>query len=462
MSEIKFDPQTGEPVAPKQQPAQPAEPVPAQAQPAPKKGNGGKIAAVIIAAVVLLGGGAFAAKSLLGGGLGGGTPYEQIKAAAKKTFVSDDLTDQVKMISQIMKDGTYAVDASFTVSGQDFSFDLDVDKGNLSLSGSGAEYDGALYMDSEKVILESESLGIDPLSYSYTSDKSGAADSYLGSMIGSESLSEIDSLLKLAYSLANTDDSNQKEIEKQIDEQFEELVYEELDKEDFTVNDKTVRCGGYSTTVSGEFLADLVDHVAEKVLGRSLTDFISEVNAIGGSGAAEDPLANIRALKDIELDIYISDGRIFRVDIDTEDETGEEVKGAVSFVGEDIPWHETVFFDEENNETGRLSVEEDGAKTIYEFSYADGAQGSLEYDSDVGDLTCYSGDEVALRGLISSKPGNVDVLLYEASGAEVDVDVTFSEDAEVAEAPEARDILTLSESDVSELVSGIYSLLFGL
>ena len=78
MSEIRFDPQTGEPIAP-QTPQAPA--------PAPKKSNAGKIIACVVAAAVVIGGGAFAVKNLIGGGGRGifnnATPYEQIKAASE-------------------------------------------------------------------------------------------------------------------------------------------------------------------------------------------------------------------------------------------------------------------------------------------------------------------------------------------------------------------------------------------
>ena len=232
MSEIRFDPQTGEPIAP-QTPQAPA--------PAPKKSNAGKIIACVVAAAVVIGGGAFAVKNLFGKG----TPYEQIKAASEATFVADDMTGQIKAASEIMEDGKYAFDINADVSGQDVKAQIDADKGNYAIKVAAMGMEGTLYFDEEKVTLDASSLGIDPLSYSYTADKADAADSYVGSMIGTDNLEQVDSLLKMVYSIAATNKADKEEIEKAIDEKFESLEYEELEEEEFKVGDDTIFHNGF-------------------------------------------------------------------------------------------------------------------------------------------------------------------------------------------------------------------------
>lgn len=469
MSEIKFDPQTGEPIAQASEPVQPAQQVPAAEQipqtapaPAPKKSKTGKIIAGIVAAAVVIGGGAFAVKNLGGNGLGNGTPYEQIKAASEATFVSDELTDQFKAASDIMKDGTYAINATLSASGQNIDLDYNADKGKMSAKIAAAGLEGTLYLDDTKLTLDASSLGIDPLSYDYTSDKTNAADSYIGSMIGSESLGQLDALLKMAYSAANMDKANQEEMEATVDEKFESLEYVEIEKEEIKVGEDTIECAGYSTTVSGEFLADLFDTVTEKSYGKSLTDLVAELNSLGVSTTSEDPLEQIRAMKDIDLKFYINEGKLARVGIKTETED-QSVDAAISFAGKDIPWHETIITNNEDDSSVTLSVKEDGGLTTYEVrDVNDEVQGTLEYHAESGSVTVYSGDETVMTGVIAKGTDGVTFRIGEMSGQTVDVNAKISDDVNVAEAPQGQDILTMSESDFNKIAASLTQVLYGL
>ena len=453
MSEIRFDPQTGEPIAP-QTPA-----------PAPKKSNTGKIIACIVAAAVVIGGGAFAVKSLMGGSigraLGGGTPYEQIKAASEATFVSDDMTGQLKAVSEIMEDGKYAVDASADVSGQDVKVELDTEKGNFTIKVAAMGMEGTLYLDDEKVTIDASSLGIDPLSYNYTSDKADAADSYVGSMIGTDNLEKVDSLLKMAYAAAGMNKADKEEIEKAVDEKFESLDYEEFEEEEITVGDDTVKCGGFSTTVSGEFLADLIDTVAEKSYGKSLTDLVDELAEMGvDTGDVSDPLAEIKEMEDIDLKFYINEGKFAQITFQTKTED-QDIDGSVQFAGDKIPWHEMYIVNNAGDGEASLIANEDGGVTTYELASDGSTEATIEYDKDSGDLTVYSGDEAVFKGTLEGGKGEVTIGVKEASGEDVDASVVISDDVDVAKAPEAKDVLSMSATDFAELGSVISKLMYG-
>ena len=454
MSEIRFDPQTGEPIAPQT-------PVPA-----PKKSNVGKIIACVVAAAVVIGGGAFAVKNLVGGGGRGiinkGTPYQQIKAASEATFVSDDMTDHFKAASEIMKDGKYAVDVKADVSGQDVKAEVDADKGNFAVKVSAMGMEGTLYLDDEKITLDASGLGIDPLSYNYKSDKADAADSYVGSMIGTDNLKQIDSLLKMAYAAAGMDKADQEEIEKTVDEKFETLDYEEFEEEEITVGDETMKCGGFSTTVSGEFLAELVDEVAEKTYGKSLTDLVAELSEMGvDTDDVSDPLEEIRAMEDIDLKFYLSKGKFAQISFKTKTDD-EDIDGSVQFAGEDIPWHEMYIVNNAGEGDASLIAHEDGGVTTYELASNGSTEGTIEYDKDSGDLTVSSGDEVVFKGTLEGGKDEVTISVKEASGQDVDATVVISDDADVAKAPEAQDVLSMSAADFTKIGSVISKLMYGL
>ena len=463
MSEIRFDPQTGEPinrpVEPVQEPVQSAEPVqPTVQAPAPKKGKAGKIVAGLVAAAVLIGGGVFAVKNLGGGGLGGGTPYEQIKAASEATFAPDELTGMYKEAVEFMQDGTYSVDAQLKVSGQDATVNFDTDKGKLCINIEAAGIKGLVYMDEEKVTLQANQLGIDPLSYNYTSDKSDAADSYIGSSFGVDTLKQIDSVLKMAYSAANTDKSSREEMEKQIDEKCETLEFEEIEAESIKVGGQDVKCGGYSTSVSGEFVAEMVDDVAEKTYGKSLSDLIAQIPNLD---SVDDPMQKIRELENIDLKFYLNDGKLAQVGVKTKLDD-QDVDVTASFAGEDIPWYDTVLVNNQTGEEVTLKAHKDGSVTTYELTDGDGETGSISYDKDSGELTALSGDQTVLKGELKSNSEEVSFVLKETSGSPAEVSLKLNDVAAVAEAPEGKDVLTMSQEDFARIGTAISSLLYGL
>ena len=139
MGEIRFDPYTGEPIAPKETatPQTPKAPeAPQTPAPAPKKkGKKGGLIAGIIAALVVVGG-IFAFTKFFNNP----TPYKRIKKAAENAFVQDEMTEQFNEVKDIMGDGTYAADGTFDVGGQKVKVEIDTDKGDRHPKPSGDRY----------------------------------------------------------------------------------------------------------------------------------------------------------------------------------------------------------------------------------------------------------------------------------------------------------------------------------
>ena len=453
MSEIRFDPYTGEPIAPKEAEA-PQTPVPAPK----KKGRKGGLIAGIIAALVVVGG-IFAFTKFFNNP----TPYGRIKKAAENAFVQDEMTEQLNEVKDIMGDGTYAVDGTFDVGGQKVKAEIDADQGDLSAKISAAGLGGTVYMSDKTLTVDASALGLGILSYDYSSDKADKADSYIGSMVGTQNLQAVDMLLKMFHAAASMDEERREEIQDLIDEKCESLEYVELEREDQDINNSFYECDGYSTTVSGEFLAELLDDVSEKAFGKSLTDLSEELASLSGSAdEATGVLAQLKEMDDIELAFYIDDDEMLRkIDIKAGTDS-QNIDSTLTFAGEEIPWHETVFVDNNSDFYIDWNAKENGDATTYELIVFDYKRLSIEYGGGDLEFTLYNtnGDEF-LGGTLENGDDQVTVNLHDLPDEYMDGKIVISDDCNVAEAPAAEDILNMSQSDLEELVQVISRLMYG-
>ena len=453
MSEIRFDPYTGKPVAP-QAPPEPE----AASSPSKKKKKGGIVTGVIAALIVI--GGIFLVTNVIGNP---GTPYRQIKKAAEKTFVSDDMTEQLLMAGKMMEDGVYGAEGSFDVSGQKVKVDFDTDKGNLSAGISLGALDGTLYMDDEKITVDARGLGVDPLSYDYASDKADIADSYIGSTVGTENLKTVDTILKMCHVAAGMDKARWEEIGDMVDEKCESLEYEELDKEDVIVHGMIAECEGFSTVVSGEFLAELLDDASEKIFGTSLTDLSSELGSMGSyAGEASGALDQLKGMEDIELKFYIDEEKKLRQIAFRNKTDSQKLDALLSFAGEDIPWYDTVLEDNNSDYYIDLITAEEGDATTYELVVFDYKRLSINYDKSNLDFTVYtSNGDAFLEGSVVNGEDKVTVDLHDTAAQTVNGKIVISDESSVAKAPSAQDVLNMSQADFDQLGNVISRLLYG-
>ncbi|MBQ6354141.1 MAG: hypothetical protein IJJ07_04235 [Lachnospiraceae bacterium] len=463
MGEIRFDPYSGEPIAPKET-AAPQTPKPSEAPqtsaPAPKKkGKKGGLIAGIIAALVVVGG-IFAFTKFFNNP----TPYGRIKKAAENAFVQDEMTEQFNEVKDIMGDGTYAMDGTFDVGGQKVKVEADTDKGDLSAKISVAGLGGAVYMDDKTITVDASALGLGILGYDYASDKADKADSYIGSAIGTQNLQAVDMLLKMFHAAAAMDEERREEIQDLIDEKCESLEYEEIERQDQDVNYSFYECDGYSTTVSGEFLADLLDDVSEKAFGKSLTDLSDELASLSGSaGEATGILAQLKEMDDIELSFYIDDDENLRkVDIKASTDN-QNIDSTLTLEDEEIPWHDMTFKDNNSDFYIAWDVTENGDATTYELNVFDYRRLRIEYGGgDLGFTLYNANDDEFLGGTLENGEDEVTVNMNDLPDKNMNGKIVISDDSNVAKAPAAKDILNMSQSDFEQLAEIISRLMYGL
>ena len=459
MGEIRFDPYTGEPVAPKEAaaPQAPAAPETPQAPtPAPKKKKKGGIIAGIIAALVVVGG-IFAFTKFFNNP----TPYGRIKKAAENALIQDEMTEQFDEVKDIMGDAAYAADGTFDIGAQKIKVEVDTDQGNLSARISQPGLGGTIYMSDQTITVDASDLGLGILSYDYASDKADKADSYLGSMVGTQNLQAIDTFLKMFHTALGMDEERREEIEDLIDEKCESLEYEKIERKDTDVNYSYYMCDGFSTTVSGEFLAELLDDVSEKAFGKSLTDPSGELGSLGGSsGDATGVLDQLKEIDDIELTFYIDDDEILRrVDIKSNTES-RNIDSTLTFAAEEVPWHETTFKDNNSDFYIDWDATENGDATTYELVIFSYKRLSIEYGGDDLGFTLYNTNgEEFLGGTLKNGDDKVTVNLHDLPDKYMDGKIVISDECSVAEAPAAEDILNMSQDDFNRLVDMISRLM---
>ena len=463
MGEIRFDTYTGEPIAPKET-ATPQVPKPSEAPqtsaPAPKKkGKKGGLIAGIIAALVVVGG-IFAFTKFFNNP----TPYGRIKKAAENAFVQDEMTEQFNEVKDIMGDGTYAADGTFDGGGQKVKVEIDTDKGDLSAKISAVGLSGAAYMDDKTITVDASALGLGILGYDYASDKADKADSYIGSAVGTQNLQAIDTLLKMFHAAAGMDEERREEIQDLIDEKCESLEYEELERKDQNVNYSFYECDGYSTTVSGEFLADLLDDVSEKAFGKSLTDLSEELASLSGSAdEATGILTRLKEMDDIELAFYIDDDEMLRkVDIKANTDN-QNIDSTLTLEDEEIPWHDMTFKDNNSDFYIAWDTEKFGDTTTYDLVVFDYERMRIDYGGGNLDFTLLdTNGDAFLGGTLENGEDEVTVNLHDLPDENMNGKIVISDDSNVAKAPAAKDILNMSQSDFEQLAEIISRLMYGL
>ena len=319
-------------------------------------------------------------------------------------------------------------------------------------------------MDDTTITVDGSKLGIGVLCYDYASDKSDKADTYIGSMVGTSNLQTVDTFLKMIHAAASMDEKHREEIQDVIDEKCESLEYEEIEREDQDVNNSFYECDGYSTTVSGEFLADLLDDVSEKAFGKSLTDLSDELASLSGSaGQATDILARLKEMDDIELTFYIDDDENLRkVDIKASTDI-QNIDSTLTLEDEEIPWHDMTFKDNNSDFYIAWDTEKFGDTTTYDLVVFDYERMRIDYGGGNLDFTLLdTNGDAFLGGTLENGEDEVTVNLHDLPDENMNGKIVISDDSNVAKAPAAKDILNMSQSDFEQLAEIISRLMYGI
>ena len=260
------------------------------------------------------------------------------------------------------------------------------------------------------------------------------------------------------------DEKRREEIQDLIDEKCESLEYKELERRDEDINFSFYECDGYSTTVSGEFLADLLDDVSEKAFGKSLTDLSDEFASLSGSaGEATGILSQLKEMDDVELTFYIDDDEMLRkVDIKASTDS-QNIDSTLTLEDEEIPWHDMTFKDNNSDFYIAWDTEKFGDTTTYDLVVFDYERMRIDYGGGNLDFTLLdTNGDAFLGGTLENGEDEVTVNLHDLPDENMNGKIVISDDSNVAKAPAAKDILNMSQSDFEQLAEIISRLMYGL
>ena len=421
------------------------------------KGGGGKskkpmflalavIAVVAVVAIVLL-------KVV---GIGGG-PLQQIQKAAKNTFSMDDpLLAKVGELNDLTKDGTFGMDVRVVAKSAGFGADVafDVDKKGQSLAvdvvtTDGTEINAVEYMDANEVIVGADGILDDPLSYPYAkSGKEGWLIDMMEQQGGSTIVDTIDETLKMGYGLMTGAEEKSKEVQKIAQKYVKELKFEKVsDTISWGKGDKKV--SGYETTITREWLQDYMDEVYDVMYGDSLETLMTLAGSAAGT-SMPDPEEMLKDMPDLDVQFFIEKNKLIGISVEPEDEE----KVVVTFEGDDVPWYNTIVYND-GDAMGALKVTRKGDKeTITVGSEGSDPEYTVIYNTKSGELSVQDHweDEIFSGELYSDKGGlHFDTVV---EGVTVEAGIRGSSSLQKP-AGTAQDVTEMSESDFMALASNL-------
>ena len=175
-------------------------------------------------------------------------------------------------------------------------------------------------------------------------------------LIGADNIKTIDSMLRMVQSMTGSQDKDK--IQDSFYKKLEELDYDELEEKEFTIGGEKVSCGGYETTMTGEFIYDLMDTVYEEAYGKGISDMMDELADMGADVSdTEEFESTIKDMDEIDVKYYLNDGKFAMLNFATESDDGD-LDVEVYFEGKDIPWHEMTIKNVESDQEVKLTTED--------------------------------------------------------------------------------------------------------
>lgn len=422
MSEMRFDPMTGEPI--KNDTVQVASfdsTGSMEYVPETKKKKGLLIGIIIAVAVILL-----AVAGIFAFMFFGGNPKATVTKACTKTFAN--LANGENKLLTALNIKEFAEMKEFTL-----SFDLEVEntwyEEKISCDGSMSKTADAIYLeggldlsdvenipylegsflwDSEKMAVGSPLLK-NYFTYYYTQDVDGIISDYIED--NGIDVDDVNKYISKVYDIVFSDKNNLEsvdELTKELKEIYDQMEIKKADSKTFTINDKESKCKGYTLIITEKDMEKFVDcykgfmknyydeslnELLEEVSGESLEDAIDEM--------FEDFEDSIEDMDDIKINFYIYKGALAAIET-----KADGTKLSWVFQGGDYPAQNMTVKVDDNKL--QISGSSDGDKETVKIK-ADGEEVlSYKFNSKTGALSIKALDgynEVELEGITISNDG---------------------------------------------------------
>lgn len=388
----KFDPATGQPVQQAQnRPAfdpmtgQPINQTPYQGQsfgraPEKPKNKSGIILGVVALAVVVL-----AVFLVVKVAAMFGSPATKIERALVNTFKQSSVID-----TSVLQDSADDLQVDVQLEGKvegvnvDASISYAKTKKEMSVSGEvGASVISTnfnFYMNQSKVCFGMK--GLDPVYYDFTEEKDGDLEDLMG---GDVTFDQIDTVLK---TLADSD-SFVKDLEKANSKALATLEFEKADKEEFEVNGKDVKCGGYTTTLDKDSIEAMLEEYKSALESHEdIVDLLEEITGTDLDDMVEEITGEMDKSSKVEITFYLYKDQIAAIVIEPK---GEE-KVEVLFEGGDYPAQNMKVKAGKETIYEVKGKEKDGKVTQEVYNYGKKTS-TMEYDKKSGEISISYEDE---------------------------------------------------------------------
>lgn len=403
---------------------------------------------------------AFAIFFALSSGLFLGKPGKVLAAINNTAKKTPRIIEALKPLESIC-DSKYTISFSGDIEGVSFEGEFRNGGKEKQVSGK-ADADGSELkllagIDGKAARLSVPVLTKYVLTYNYTGKNSG----YLMDALDEEEINAINALCGAAAK--ETDAKKIKsDVLKVYTDEFKSLAFDSVDKEEYEIDGKDVKCAGYQTVITGDNLANIVDGY-QKIIEKEF-DFMNDSEAFGMDNVTEsfDELrTQCEDVGEIGATFYIYKNQLAAVIL--EDLEYEE-KVEICFEGGDYRMQNITIKD--GNNRLRLAGETTDKKETFKLEERMASSGgswreiaSLDYAFESGKFTI-SADGSTVKGKLTSSGSEISMDISEISSYYYNVSpklkIIAKKGAKMEKfAGKEFDIGNADEDDVTDLQSDI-------
>lgn len=266
-------------------------------------------------------------------------------------------------------------------------------------------------IDSKAVKLSVPALTKYVLTYNYTGKNSG----YITDAADEEDINAINGFCE---ALAKETDAKkiQSDVLKVYADEFKSLKFESVDKKEYTIDEKDVKCAGYKTVITGDNLVNIVDGY-QKVIEKQF-DFMNDSETLGMynlTDSFDELRAQCEDVDEIEVTFYLYKNQLAAIAL--MDAESEEVV-EICLEGGDYRLQNIRIKAGENQV--RLKGKTTDTKETFTLEEKYGLKGSwneiasLEYTFESGKFTI-SADGSTIKGNVTGSASEVTIKISEIS-----------------------------------------------
>ena len=327
---MKFDPMTGEPIQETEQPTgQPEmnfDPMTGQPIQQNQGGQGnmgmkksGKwIVAAGVAAGVVVVGAVVCVGMTSGAFLSDGN---KVLLATANTFGEEShLTGDLSNIVDIIGTGKYTLGVTADVEGVEIDGEfIDASskkqlKGTVDTGYLEVEVDAVL--DSKQFAVKMPTVDDQVYVYKYTEENDG----YLIDSLDEDVVDSFNELLTTVNSSKEQDQLTEA-LKDAVLEEYKELKFKKVDKEEYEIDGKDRKCKGYETTITSDNMLDILDEV-EEILEDEYDEALESVD-IDLNDMFSDLRYSFRNMPDIDVTFYIYKNKLACINVEVDGDDAE-------------------------------------------------------------------------------------------------------------------------------------------